>query len=337
MKVSIIGLGRMGVRLAAAAEAAGQQVVAVLDSAEQPWGLQQRPDLAAVVTADAEAFWAVPTDIVVIATTAPSHVPLLLESLKRGVRRIVVEKPFATSVAEARQGLAAAAAVGARVVVNHPRRFNPNFIALRGLDGGPELGRLRSVRATLGGGSMGCLGVHFFDLFNWLFDAMPESVTATLTEPLGANVRGERFCDPGGTVFLTYPGGRRAFLDIGDDLAFIGGMQFFFELGRVAVDAEFGPWEILARKPEDRQKPFSQYGLPLERNDAVLPWQDVAMPDLWAAVLKDAASADTPVVGGALGLESVQVFAAARHAAATGTRVRFPLSEDAEAEVYPIP
>lgn len=336
-RVSIVGLGRMGTRLVEASEKAGLEVVAILDSAPEPWGLSQRSDLKDRLTATESDFWAVPSDILVAATTAPSHAGLLEAGLHHGFKRFVIEKPFATGVGEARRVLDLADKVGARVIVNHARRYCPNFQQLVTLNGSEALGQLKSIYVALGGGSMGCLGVHFFDLFNLMYGALPTKVAATTTEPVGPNVRGVDLYDPGGSVFLTYPDGGRAFLDIGDDIGIVGGIKMIFERGIVDIKNEFGPWLVVARSVEDRNKPNTQYGLPLFDAGELFPWTDFSMMERWSAMMKDAASDDTPLSNGELGAESLEVFVAARIAAEKKVWVSLPLSAEDSARTFPIP
>jgi len=338
MRTSVVGFGRMGARLCEAAERAGHDIVAVLDSAEAPFGLGPRPGLADRLHRDPEAFWSVPSEILVIGTTAPSHMPLLEEGLARGFRRIIVEKPFSSSVVEARRVMAAARSAGARVLVDHTRRYCPNFRKVA--ERAPELahlGRLRTVSSTHGGGSLGCSGVHYLDLCNMLFGGPPKSVFAELTEPAGPNPRGAEFSDPGGPVMMTYPDGGRAFLDFGDDIGAYAGFQMVFEEGivRHGFD-EFEPWEVFARKPEDRGKGKHLLGLPLVA-EAFPGWSGMSQMDRWVELFVDAA-ADTPPLSGAdVGLETMEAFAAARWSARTGAVVSLPLPTEAEAAVYPIP
>jgi predicted dehydrogenase len=297
----------MGVRLWEAARRADLEVPTILDSDPDAFGLTAQPESRAAFTTDAETFWGTPVDILVIATTAPGHMPLLREGLARGIKRFVLEKPLATSVSDADETIRKARSEGARILVNHTRRYCPNFNTLASrLNGGAELGSLRMASMVFGGGSLGCNGPHAFDLFNLLFGEMPEAVMARMTSPQSQNVRGSQFDDPGGTVML-----------------------FTFQ-------NEFSPWEVRARKPEDRDKPMTQYGAPLV--DYPFPgWQDFSMMERWTALMRDAAAdgpAQAPVE---LGLNTTRIFAAARWSAQTDQLVRFPLSAEAESAVYPIP
>lgn len=336
LRVGLIGLGRMGARLAVAAGRAGLTVVAALDKDANAFALTDQPALRAVFTDDSEKFWATPMDVLVVGTTAPSHAGLVREGLARGIRRFMVEKPFTTCLGDGRALLAEAEAVGARVVVNHGRRYSPNYRALAALDGSPEMGTLRAVTVTMGGGAFGCLGVHFFDMVSQLMGCRPDSVMARLTTPLTANPRGVHFADPGGTAVLFYPGGRRALIDMGDDVGVMGRVECLYNMGRVQIDNEAQPWRVFRRFEADRALPMTRYGQPLEEAglDGFRPFDVI---DAAEAAIRDAAG-DGPVASGAeAALGSLEIFSAIHWSDRTGLPVSLPLPPEAEAVDYPIP
>jgi predicted dehydrogenase len=67
-------------------------------------------------------------DAVVVAVPTKAHVEVALPCLDRGVS-VLVEKPMASSVAEADRLIAAAARSGATLAVGHTERFNPAVAA----------------------------------------------------------------------------------------------------------------------------------------------------------------------------------------------------------------
>ncbi len=100
-----------------------------------------------------EMLSAVRPDVAHIAADTEAHIPLLRLCLEREVPVIVLEKPVAASLAEAREALplveAAEAAGKTRVVVNHERRFAADYRRVRSVIRSGELGPLRSVQARL--------------------------------------------------------------------------------------------------------------------------------------------------------------------------------------------
>lgn len=335
-RVGLIGLGRMGARLAEAARKSGHRVVAALDAAAQPFALGAEPALAEVFTTDAAAFWAVPMDVLLIATTGPTHVPLLRQGLQVGIRRFVVEKPFCTSVNDGRAVLAEAEALGARVVVNHGRRYHPTYAALAALDGSPELGSLRSASVTMGAGGLGCMGVHYLELFNRLFGGLPVSVDAVATGTPPLNPRGAQFDDPGATALLAWADGRRAVLETADDTGIPPLLEFRFTLGRVVIEAEHLPWRLFRRTAQDRDLPLTRYGQPNEEM-AMPGFAPFGIIEMAQAALADVLGDGPLISGGQPALDAIVVFSAIRLAMESGQRVGLPLQGPHNDRFYDIP
>lgn len=101
-------------------------------------------ELAAIAgAADAAAAIASPAiDLVVIATPNLTHYPLAAAALESG-KHVVVDKPFAVTLAEADALIGLAAAKGRVLTVFHNRRWDSDFLTARSLI---ESGRLGDVR-----------------------------------------------------------------------------------------------------------------------------------------------------------------------------------------------
>jgi scyllo-inositol 2-dehydrogenase (NADP+) len=161
--------------------------------------------------------------LIVIATPNQWHFPLAQRCLEAG-RHVVVDKPFTTTVAEARDLIALAGKVNRILTVYHDRRFDADFQGLRKVVASGELGRILRFESTYdryrpapkpgawreqpGPGS----GV-FFDLAPHLLDqsfillGTPEAITADIrTERAGFST------DDAFDLLLHYPQGSRALL-----------------------------------------------------------------------------------------------------------------------------
>lgn len=334
-RIALIGAGRMGHRFAQAIQQAGHELALIFDPAPQPWAMMQEPELAPLHTQEMDDVLASDAEVYVIATTADHHVRTAEQLIVAGKTKLIIEKPLSQSVEEGEVLRAHAAAAGARIVVNHGRRYSKNTAALKALDGDPRTGTLRAVTIAMGGGSLGCVGTHWIDLCNALMDGRPETVMAMTSDTTPANNRGEQFSDPGGTTVLRYTGGRRAILDLGDDIGIVGGANFIYETGIVSWSSEGGAWTFRHRKPEDRDKALSFYGLPLVDS----PF-DAQPPDLIAyaqATIADILSDGPTSSGITQALDTMEVFAAIRYASRTGRTVALPLPDAEKRIVYPIP
>ena len=99
------------------------------------------------VVADPAAAFAQPgIDLVVVAAPNAVHAPLAIAALHAG-RHVLVDKPFATTVEEARQIAAAAAATGRIASVFQNRRWDADFLALRELLDAGALGEVAELHS----------------------------------------------------------------------------------------------------------------------------------------------------------------------------------------------
>lgn len=84
-------------------------------------------------------------EAVLITAPAEAHIPLAVEALREGLH-VLVEKPFAYSVAEARQAVELAEERGRTLMVSQNYRFYPAARAAADLVREQKLGRLSTVR-----------------------------------------------------------------------------------------------------------------------------------------------------------------------------------------------
>ena len=106
----------------------------------------------------AEALAAVECDAVLITTALAAHVPTALEALAAG-KHVLVEKPFAPTLAEAQQAIAAAKAHGRMLMVSQNYRFFP---------------AVRVVAALVRAGTLGPIGAVNIDFRQYANSAAPE-------------------------------------------------------------------------------------------------------------------------------------------------------------------
>lgn len=125
---------------------------------------------------------AVKPDIVHIASDTDAHIPLLRLALECKVPVIVLEKPVAQTIEEAREAFPlveeAERTKSSRVVVNHERRFAADYRAVREFIRSGELGPLLSIRADLHMGKAKAPesvlwhdGTHLADILSFLAGA----------------------------------------------------------------------------------------------------------------------------------------------------------------------
>jgi predicted dehydrogenase len=143
IRVALIGYGLGGRSFHAPliATTPGMRLDAIVtrDAERQRQAKAEHPDTRLVDTpdelfADADAF-----DLVVISTPNRTHVPLALRAIRAG-RAVVVDKPLATSSADARQLADEARQRKVMLTVYQNRRWDGDFLTLRRLLAAGELG-----------------------------------------------------------------------------------------------------------------------------------------------------------------------------------------------------
>ena len=200
-------------------------------------------------------------DAVLVATRHASHGRIVADALEAG-KHVFVEKPLAISVEECKRIVQLSAERGLIVRVGFNRRFAPLYHRARELlaDAAPrmllyrvnvgDVGQHWSNSAEEGGRLLG-EGCHFFDLFNWFFDAVPVSWTSvTAGSPSTTN--------PNASFMATYPCGSTATL-----LYSVVGDR---RMGKERLEA-FGAGRSLACSDFDRLDVFGGGGTKKGRND----------------------------------------------------------------------
>ncbi len=153
-------------------------------------------------------------DLVVIASPNESHFPLARAALQAG-KHVVVDKPFTTTLAEARELSALSYAHGRLLSVFHNRRWDSDFLTVRTVVGEGLLGDVLHFESHMdrfrpqvrdrwrerpgeGSGLWFDIGPHLVDQALQLF-GMPQKITATL-----ANQRVGAQTDDWAHVLLDY-------------------------------------------------------------------------------------------------------------------------------------
>lgn len=328
----------MGRRHAAALrslEAAGRlRFVAVFDP--RPEGhaalLREAPD-APPHFDDLDAFHdRARPEALVIAATAPHHLPHLEVAAARGLRLALVEKPLAVSAAEARR-VAALAEAGLRIAVNHQWPFFPAYARLRALASGPEFGGI--VSATVAGGAFGAAmgGSHAAFLFEWMSGVRLARASGWFDpEPL-PNPRGPEFADRAGEMRFEAEDGRSLMVNCRAEQRH-GQLEIWnCRLGQIVVDRLTWTALLRHRRAEDRDAPATRYAMPGVAETLALETMDLvaASADHMAALV-----AGEGFVDAAAGARVVELLAAAHLSAERGgAPVAAPLGAEDAARRFP--
>ncbi len=195
IRVGLIGCGYWGAKLARnfhALPEARLVAVADLDPDRRAHAARHYPD--AGVVADHHRLLDPGVDAVVIATPPSTHAQLAIEALSAG-KHVLVEKPLATSTADADAIIAAAERAGRCLMVGHTFVYNPAVELLCDLVRSGELGRLYYIHATRVN-----LGICQPDI-NVLWDLAPHDLSILRVilgrPPLGVRAHGHAYLRPG--------------------------------------------------------------------------------------------------------------------------------------------
>lgn len=185
LKAGVIGLGAMGrhhVRIYS--ELPGVHLVAVADVSEAAVQREVTERGVAGYSAIEHMLEAEQLDLVSIVVPTSMHCDVALQAIERGIN-VLVEKPIAETVSQARTMIEAAKRAGVRLMVGHIERFNPAIRELK--DRIEQVGEIFQISARRVGpfpdrirdvGVVVDLASHDIDAMNFILDSTVESVYA---------------------------------------------------------------------------------------------------------------------------------------------------------------
>ena len=232
-------------------------------------------------TLDAAAAGVV-ADAVSIAVPVALHEPLARHALELD-KHVILEKPFAATMVEARGLIALAEARRKILAISQNYRFYPAPRAIAELARHGYFGAIvgakidfrrnafaeRSVNLNVDNPMLGDMAVHHFDLLRMLIGADPLEVNARSWNPPGSPYRQ----DPAAAVVLTFPNAvtvsyRGNWVDAGPQTAWAGEWQLDFERASVI-------WTSRGEQPGSTRRDSVQ----IRRPNATAP-DDVPLPPL---------------------------------------------------------
>jgi predicted dehydrogenase len=217
VRVGVAGLGYWGPNLARnLAQLPGCELLWLCDASEPARARAQASHPRAQVTARLEDLLDDPElDAIVIATPVPTHAELAIAVVQAG-KHCFVEKPLATSAADAQRALEAAQAAQRILMVGHLLEYHPAVSRLKELLTSGELGELYYLygnRQNLGKlradeNALWSLGAHDVSVALHLIGEEPEECLAQGACYVRAGVQDVVFCT------LRFPSGILAHLHL---------------------------------------------------------------------------------------------------------------------------
>jgi predicted dehydrogenase len=268
VKFVIIGAGGMGGRWSeAVARTSGADLVGIVDPLV---GTGHAADWIARTGAPAvpalEQLGAVAAEAAIVTAPSPVHAAVIRAALQRGLH-VIVEKPFATDLGEARALVELAEQRGRTLMVSQNYRLQPGFASVRGLANDNAWGAVRSVVGAFWMGWEGKpyqhamqhvmaleMAIHHYDMVRGMFDA--EAVGGQVRE---WNPEGSPYAD-GGAVDALFDmrsaRGHFSFLYSGSLVAsaptvpWTGNWRFVFDRAIFVADTIGGRYGLYAARPQ---------------------------------------------------------------------------------------
>jgi len=336
LRAGIVGFGGMGQRHFRAYEGTECEVTAICEFNPE-LVFEQLPNFPKrrVYSNYSEFLEKENLDIISVVSNGPTHAEIVMAAAERGVPRIFCEKPMATSLVKAECLIETVQKTGARVAVNHLRRWNAEYRKLLGMIEDGVIGELRHIYFQSGSTGLGNFVIHAFDLMRFLSGSEAAWVTGALDHTGTPNPRGEQFKDPAGFGIVVFQNGTRGFVDSSEDT----GVQYLFIVtgtyGRIIIDELNGLWEMRARRREFRSLPLTRYG---ETMEPVLfesaPYDIVQLTREGIRELAGERALSCTIVDGIKSLEMVVAFHESESRG--NVRVDLPLSGSARERVVEI-
>lgn len=291
MRTVVIGAGRMGRRHIQVVKDLGLELVGVCDPNPESLALAEKEQgvPAELHFRDANRMLTMTSpEVVVVASTAPSHCEYTCDAAEAGAQVVLCEKPMGVSLTECDLMIETCRAHDTKLAVNHQMRFMEQYTAAKEITDSAAFGGLSSVSVVAGNFGMSMNGTHYFEMFRYMTGEVPVEVQAWFSpEPL-TNPRGAQFSDRAGSLRVTTASGKRFYMEIGPDQGH--GMQVTYAgpYGRLTVDELAGKMSWVVREEQYRELPTTRYGMPYIEAERKIAPADAVTPTraVLEAVLK---------------------------------------------------
>ncbi len=188
-------------------------------------------------------------DIVSIATNSPYHAEIGIACADAGVKCIFCEKPITTKLSDADRFIDVCKERGARLVINHNRRWAPVYqIAKQAIADG-EIGEVLHVTAHWTTGRLGNVGTHVFDAVRHLTGLDALAVSGELDATGRQDCRGAQYHDPGGWGVVKMTNDVKMFVHAPDDLPMPWTIRIVGTQGQVAMHGKHAVVEPVEGEP----------------------------------------------------------------------------------------
>lgn len=335
IKAAIVGLGPHGMRmLKAASKIENIDVVAVLDRDEEKLKQEEVVQSKVQTITDLANLWQHNIELLMIATNGPSHAAISLEGINNGITHLLVTKPFTCSLEDAIEVNKAAKENNVKLSVDHLLRYDFSYQWIAQQTKNQTWGELKRMYIQRPGIGLGCLGVHSFDIANFIVGSTPKTITGWVDEPVRKNPRGEQFVDPGGTVVMQYENGVRVVVDQIEEGSGPQSIELSYKYARVKLDDKLGTLEVVAKDRDFVPGPNKKPTLDRQINPHIESFK-INTVQLLENMLKELIAEGEVSANGAAGEKAVEILVAAYKSHENNNiPVALPLTNEADLKKY---
>ena len=242
--VCLIGLGRHGLKQLQQLKAnpAQWRITAVVDRSVASYTRFQQYFHEYRVPFYRDAVAAVrsePVDVVIISTTAPSHVPIAETLIRAGYDGgLLIEKPISDSInrAEDLKQLIEQSRWKGRAALDFNRRCSELYSRVQAVRKSGACGAATRIEFNRPC-KLSMVGMHFIDLANWLAGTLPVEVSGKLDTMSVVDHRGAIFYDPPGCLQVRYENGVVFEMNtMANSAEESRGMTVWFERGKARIN-----------------------------------------------------------------------------------------------------
>lgn len=265
-------------------------------------------------------------DLLSVVTSDHRHAQIVVDAVEAGVKGIYSEKPIATTLADADRIIAACEARNVALLINHTRRWYPDFLEARRMVRSGAIGSLRRIVATLGGERAMLFrnGTHLVDTVCFFAESDPRWLVAELDDEhsgYGPRYAGDGgrdpATDPGGSAYVHFENGVRAFVNASKGTSKNFEIDLIGTEGRIRVGAEVAEW---SRPYPDGRLGSGRLTVP----QTTLSDAGAAITELIGLIERGG----TPSSSGADGRRTLSILLGIVQSSADGgARVDFPISD----------
>ncbi len=200
-------------------------------------------------------------DCAIIATTGDSHYKIAKELLVNGIKKILIEKPVVTSIADWRKLKKLSIKYKATLAVNHQMRFMEHYILIKKLINSNRLGELTSMNIIAGNIGLAMNLSHYIEAFRFITGDKVKNVQAWFSKKNIINPRGKKFKDKSGCLRMESKNKKRIYVDISSDQGHGVNVIYCAKHGFIYSDEINGKLRVAYRKTAQRKLHSNFYGL----------------------------------------------------------------------------